>query len=105
MRSLNSADLRGAELYWAILFHVAEADQAERPPDETEHRLARRDLPAPGAHEPIVERHLARAGEEEGHRVLGDVLDAVGGVVGDDDAGRGRGVEVDGVDADAVTGD
>mgnify|MGYP003353469144 CR=1 FL=1 len=34
-----------------------------------------------------------------------DFLDAVGRIVGHDDAGRGGGIEIDGVNADAVTRD
>ena len=61
--------------------------------------------PGAGAHQAVVERDLARAREQQRHRVLGDFLDAVGGVVGDDDAGARGGIEVDRVHADAVAGD
>jgi hypothetical protein len=72
---------------------------------EAEERLARGHRPGPGAHLPVVEGDLARAGEEERHGVLGDLLDAIRRIVGDDDAGRGRGVQVYGIHADAVAGD
>ena len=84
---------------------VAEADQAERAPDQTEHRLARRHLPPSRPHEPLVECHLTRAREQQRHRVLGDLFDAVGRVVRHDDAGRRGRVEVDRVHADAVARD
>src|SRR5215467_601841 len=84
---------------------IAEPDQAQRSAGEAVDRLAWRHLPAPGAHQAVVERDLARAREQQRHRMLGDFLDAVGRVVGDDDAGAGRRLEVDGVDADAVARD
>ena len=84
---------------------VAKADQAERPARQPEHGLPWRNLPPAAAHQPIVDGNLASAGEDQRHRVLGDFLDAVGRVVGDDDARLRGGVEIDGVHADAVTGD
>ncbi len=84
---------------------VAEADQPEGAADETVEGLARRHRPGAGAHLPVVERDLAGAVEQQRHGVLGYLFDAIGRVVGDDDAGGGGGVEVDSVHADAVAGD
>ena len=84
---------------------VAKAHEPQRAPGEPKHRFARRHLPASTPHEPIVERGLARTREDEGHRVLGYLVDAVRGVVSDDDPGFGCRLEVDGVHTDAVTGD
>ncbi len=85
---------------------VAEADQPQGAPAEAEHRLARRHLPSPGPHQPIVQRDdLAGRGQQQRHGVLGHLVDAIGRVVGDDDAGRGGGIEIDRVHTDAVAGD
>ena len=88
-----------------LLADATEPDQPQGLPRETEDRLSRRHRPLTGAHHAVVERDLARAGEQERHGVLGDLLDAVGRVVGHDDAGGGGGVDVDGVDADSVPRD
>src|SRR3954470_8695989 len=72
---------------------------------ETKDGLSRRDRPPSRAHHPVEEHDFARAGEEERHGVIGNLLDAVGGVVRHDDARRGGGVEVDRVHADPVASD
>jgi hypothetical protein len=84
---------------------MAEADQPERAARHAEYRLARRHLPAAGAHQQIVEGDLARAGYQQRHRVLGDLVDTIGRIVRNDDAGLGGCFEIDGINADAVARD
>ena len=84
---------------------VPEAHETQRRAHQAEHGLARRHRPLARAHLAVVKRHLPRRCEQERHRVLGDFLDAVGGVVRDDDARLGGGVQVYRVHADAVARD
>ncbi len=85
--------------------NVAEADQAERAAVQAEQGLAGGHSPRSCADEAVVERDLARAREQQRHRMLGHFLYAVGRVVGDDDARlRGR-FQIYRIHADAVAGD
>jgi len=82
-----------------------EADEAERPPHEAVYGLPRGHFPAAGPHHAVVERDLARRREDQRHRLLGNLLDAIRRVVRDDDPGLRRGVQIDGVHSDSVAGD
>ena len=57
-----------------------------------------------GAYLAVIKRDLARAGEHHRHAVVGDFFDAIGRIIGDDDACGSCRVEVDGVNANAVAG-
>src|SRR3989441_2376415 len=84
---------------------VAEADQAERPSHEPEYRLARGHFPATGPDHAVVERDLASGREDQRQRLFRHLLDAVSGIVGDDDPGLRSGIQIDGVHPNSVAGD
>ncbi|MEK6593528.1 MAG: hypothetical protein AABZ67_10625 [Pseudomonadota bacterium] len=59
----------------------------------------------PGAHLAVIKSDFASRGEQQRHGVFRHFFYAVGGIVGDNNAGRGRRFEVYGVHADAVARD
>jgi hypothetical protein len=61
--------------------------------------------PAPVADHPVLLDQSAMGGKDQGHRMIGDFLDKSVGAVGDRDAFRGRGVDIDRIDADAAERD
>ena len=87
--------------------HPAERDEAERlahqPRDLQQRRAALR--PAAGAHHLVLLDQPAEAGQQQHHGVVGDLLDEGVGDVGDGNAARGGGLDVDAVDADAAERD
>ena len=63
-------------------------------------RRHRRHLPSASLHQGIGEGNLARKREHERHRVVGHLVHAIVGDIGDDDLALARGGEVDVVDAE-----
>src|SRR5256885_7851677 len=90
-----NAEGRGAHRH--LPGDVAKTHETQSPARQAEHGLPWRKLPPAAAYEPVVRGDFAGAYEYQSHGVLGDFLDAVGRVVGDDDAGLRGSVEVDGV--------
>ena len=87
--------------------HPAERNETKRlshqPRDFQQSRAALR--PAAGAHHLVLLDEAAESGEQQHHGVVGDFLDERVGNVGDGNAARGRGLDVDAVDADAAERD
>ena len=84
---------------------VPEADQAAGGSGNAIHRFAGRHRPAAAAYLAVVEGDLPCRAQQHCQCVLGHLLDAVSGVVGDDDAGVGCRIQIDSVHTDAVAGD
>ena len=83
-----------------------EPDNTHRHPAERLKRRRRADqAPVAGVDGGGLWHHLPREGEDEGERVVGDLVDAVVGHVADGNAAGPRGRQVDVVDADAVADD
>ena len=87
--------------------HPAERDEAERLSHQPRNLQQRRAAlgPAAGAHHLVLLDQAAKAGQQQHHGVVGDFLDEGVGNVGDGNAARGRGLDVDAVDADAAERD
>ena len=84
----------------------AEADHAAGHAGERAERWGRGDeLPASVVDEPALRHDLPREGEDEGERVIGDLVDAVVGDVADGNAAGPRRNKIDIVDADPVADD
>ena len=61
--------------------------------------------PAPVAHHPVLLDQPAMGGEDQGHRMVGDLLNEGVGAIGDRDALGGRRLDIDRVDPDAAERD
>ena len=85
--------------------NVAEAEKAENAALEPVQRHDRWRLPAAGLHQLVGERDLAGHREQQRHRVVGDLAQAIVRHIGDGDAERCRGRQVDVVDAEAEPAD
>ena len=87
--------------------HPAERDEAERLPHQPRDLQQGRAAlgPAAGADHLVLLDQPAKAGQQQHHGVVGDFLDEGVGDVGDGDAARGSGFDVDAVDADAAERD
>ena len=84
--------------------NAAEAHQAERAAAKPVDRHDVRHLPLAGVHLGVDERDLAHHRQQQRHRVVGHLVDAVVGNLGDDDPRRRGGRDVHVVDADAEAG-
>ncbi|MGY3652203.1 hypothetical protein ACVWW2_007494 [Bradyrhizobium sp. LM4.3] len=86
---------------------AAERDEAERLAHQPRNLRQRRPAlgPAAAAHHPVLLDQPAEAGEQQHHGMVGDLLDEGVGDVGDGNAARRRGLDVDAVDADGAERD
>ena len=86
---------------------MAEGDQAQgHAPQARDLQQGRPPLgPAPVADHPVLLDQPAMGGEDQGHRVVGDLLDESVGTIGDRNAFYRCRLDIDRVDADAAQGD
>ncbi len=85
--------------------NIAEADQAEDLAAQTPDRHDRRHFPAARLHQAVGEGNLAREREQQRHGVVGNLVQAIVGHIGDRDPALRRRRNVDVVDAEAETAD
>jgi hypothetical protein len=83
----------------------AEADDPERAARDATSRQPGREAPVASAHRPVVRHDPANVGEQHREHVLGHLVGAVDGDVGDRDAPARRLLDGDVVGADAVAAD
>jgi hypothetical protein len=98
---------KGLRAHRHLAGDVAEGDQAQRAAAQLLDVPQRRPRlrPPPAAGQQVAVHDLALGGQQQGKRLVSNLVHEQVGHVADDDAGRGRRLDVDRIDADAAVGD